>query len=79
MTAYHVLRLDLAAADSNTGEDILALVGLGVKAHSAEAAVRTFLEAKPANGIYVAVPARSWKPTAVTVETQTRLRIGGAE
>ena len=41
-----------------------------VDADSARAAIRA---ATNAPGVFVAVPARSWHPVTVTVETQTRM------
>lgn len=41
---------------------------------SAGQAVRKVAESKGA-GTYVAVPARSWQPLTVRVETETRLRV----
>lgn len=72
MTKYHVF--------CTTAElDVFTLVGPGIEAHSADGAIRKYAEKKltAANGSYVAVPARSWKPVMVAVETQTRIRIGG--
>lgn len=46
-----------------------------VRASSANQAIRQHLDTidgDPA-GVYVAVPARSWKPTKVAVQTQTRV------
>lgn len=53
-----------------------------VEATSAEAAIRTHAEnistdgtTLDGSGTYVAIPARSWKPTTVTVETKTTLKL----
>lgn len=43
----------------------------GLKARSAEEALRRY--SGIGEGTYVAVPARSWKPVTVTVETQTKV------
>ena len=66
MTAYVVLSLtDDGHWSQRTTEE----------AHSPKAAIRKFLENTPgAVGELVAVPARSWKPVAVTAETKTTLR-----
>jgi hypothetical protein len=51
-----------------------------VKALSAQAAIRTVV-GKPTektNGTYVAVPARSWKPTKVTAKVETKLALEDA-
>ena len=50
-------------------------VGQHVQARSATAAIRTLLcESNSPHGAYAAVPARSWKPVTVKVETKTALR-----
>ena len=51
------------------------------QAVSAEAAIRKAITAAttppyPEDASFVAVPARSWKPLTVTVETTTRVKIG---
>jgi hypothetical protein len=43
-----------------------------VEASSAEAAIR---KAMPKDGLYVAVPARSWRPVTVRTETTTTIRL----
>lgn len=45
-----------------------------VEERSAQAAVRSALDGIQEDGTYVAVPARSWKPVTVKVETKTALR-----
>lgn len=52
-----------------------------VKARSASAAIREMVSVsangllpEDSGGTYVAVPARSWRPVTVTVETKTSLR-----
>jgi hypothetical protein len=74
MTKYHVLR-----STSLTAWEVAAA---DVEAHSATGAVRGHITellkqegATPASA-YVAVPVKSWQPTQVAVETQTRIRIG---
>jgi len=48
-----------------------------VWAASSDAAVRQSLTANDnKEGEYVAVPARSWKPTKVTVVQETKVRLG---
>ncbi len=55
-------------------EDAWRGVGRGL-ARSAKAAIQTHLDSTPAaDGTYAAVPARSWKPVTVKVETKTALR-----
>ena len=53
------------------------------EARSADSAIRQHLEGKPSvdgnatareGGVFVAVPARSWKPVTVKVETKTALK-----
>jgi hypothetical protein len=44
-------------------------------ASSADAAIRKALETHPADGRFVAVPARSWKPVTVRTETTTTIRL----
>jgi hypothetical protein len=43
-----------------------------VEATSADAAIR---KANPKDGLYVAVPARSWRPVTVRTETTTTIRL----
>ena len=49
-----------------------------VEARSAQAAIRSLIEKGQAEAVthehFVAVPARSWKPVTVQVETKTALR-----
>ena len=44
-----------------------------IPAANADAAIRKIAAENP--GVYVAVPARSWKPRTVTVETKPRVRL----
>ena len=48
-----------------------------VTARSAKAAVREWLDqgADKPEGVYVAVPARSWQPITVKTETQTKIKL----
>ena len=53
----------------------------GYTQETAEAAIRKAITAAttspyPEDASFVAVPARSWKPLTVTVETTTRVKIG---
>jgi hypothetical protein len=51
--------------------------GPTVEATSAEAAIRAEVgDGKAGAKTYVAVPARSWKPVAVSVETTKRVKLG---
>jgi hypothetical protein len=81
-TTYVVLRCSRAAAkigDSQTATaETWEVVARDVAAASAEAAIKAHSEKQPdsAAGIYVAVPARSWKPSSVKVETQTIMKVG---
>jgi hypothetical protein len=82
--AYHVLK------QTNAKEAIptFRFAARNLVAANAEAAIRHFVEGKGATvgdgaprpddegaGIYVAVPARSWKPVTVTSETKTVLKL----
>jgi hypothetical protein len=75
LTAYHVLKD--AGADAN-----YQLVGPNIQARSAQEAIRKFADEGPdrtggvLQGVYVAVPARSWKPVTVAVETKTTIKLG---
>lgn len=50
--------------------------GPAVEAQSAEAAIRAALDGSASSKAYVAVPARSWKPLTVKVETVQRVHVG---
>lgn len=67
MTAYVVLRRNEAGYWSKVGEGT---------ARSARVAVQQAVDAELEQGEYVAVPARSWRPVSVTVQTETKIRIG---
>jgi hypothetical protein len=70
MTEYRVFSVN--------GQQVL-LIEKPVEATSAEGAIRKHIaKTRAEGGTFVAVPSRSWKPTVVTVETQTVIRIGGA-
>lgn len=86
-TAYHVLRLVTppitGTNDPNSTRQAARhagyeLVHTEIEAHNAAAAIRAHAEALggDATGTYVAVPSRSWKPTPVTVETTTQIKLG---
>lgn len=69
-TEYVILQKD-AYIDA----DSFKIVRASVRASSSDQAIRQHLDTidgDPA-GVYVAVPARSWKPTKVAVQTQTRI------
>lgn len=73
-TTYVVLR--------DLGGERYAVDGPNQTASGAEAAVRQAAELRAendldANGIYIAVPKSSWKPTPITAETRTVVRVGG--
>ena len=70
-TAYHVFQETLGAHD----EKVYELVASNVQAHSSADALRQTVKA---TGTYVAVPARSFAPTKVTLETQTVVKLGEA-
>lgn len=67
-TSYQLLRL-VEFADPEDGAVTSGYMEVGTPREAAnpEALLRTVISA----GTYVAVPARSWKPVKVTVETQT--------
>lgn len=72
-TLYIILRRD---SDTVWRED-----GPHQSAHSAEQAIRQAAELRAENDIdvagdYVAVPLRSWKPTPVSAEVQTTIKLG---
>lgn len=80
-------RLEKAAEPKGTKYVVLERIALGrddwretanVTALSAEAAIRDALAGDTDGGTYVAVPARSWKPLTVTVETIPKITISGA-
>lgn len=75
-TTYHVLR-ELDAAGVKTYEPVAA----NVVAHSAEHAIRSYAATAgdQAPGTYVAVPSSRWKPTTITVETKTVVRLDAAK
>ena len=45
-----------------------------VRASSSRSALRGFLNGRTSNGEFVAIPARSWRPVTVQVETKTALK-----
>lgn len=59
-----------------SGDDGLWKVGPAVHARSADEAIRSGSANIP--GTYIAVPARSWKPVTVTVETVSRVKLESA-
>jgi hypothetical protein len=71
-TTYHVLRQDVDGGRYD-------LVTANLPASNAEAAVRGYIANTGAvEGVYVAVPSRSWRPTKVTVATTTVLKLADA-
>jgi hypothetical protein len=76
MTEYVVLERNTTEPD---GPERWLYAGTG-SARSAAVAIKEFLatgvHGSPplSGGVYVAVPARSWKPVTVKVETKTALR-----
>ena len=66
MTEYVVLTKDDSGFWSEVGRE---------QASSPHRAIRLAIEGRNANGkAYAAVPARSWKPVTVKVETKTALK-----
>lgn len=48
-----------------------------IAAKSADAAIRAHAAKDPTNGLeLVAIPARSWQPRKITVETSTKVTLG---
>lgn len=76
MTGYTVFRRtrDSVKGDNPVSElwEIVAVV----KANSSEAAIRWYVKSTNEAGVYTATPTRSWKPTAVQVETTTTINFG---
>lgn len=70
-TRYHVFAEDRDASGAAAYLPLEAYV----EAHSAVDAIR---KSAKKSGVYVAVPARSFEPTTVTIETQTVVKVGGA-
>lgn len=71
MTQYVILRRD---RDQGTADDPVGWQYHGqAEASGAERAIRSIEDLEP--GAYVAVPARSWRPLIVTVETTTRISV----
>jgi hypothetical protein len=70
-TAYHVFR-ETRREDGTTSYEPL---DANVQAHSPAAALRQTVKE---TGSYVAVPARSFVPTKVTLQTQTVVKLGEA-
>ena len=66
-TNYVVLRRDPDAVNPQ----VWRVVAESVEAHSADAASRTVAIGADTEGVYVAVPARSWNPTEQQKETTT--------
>jgi hypothetical protein len=72
MTSYVVLRKDITPANQPAAALVPWAAVDTVAATSADAAIRQVVEKSGENGQFVAVPARSWKPRKVTVETKKR-------
>ena len=56
-------------------ETLFRLVDTEEVARSANAAILTFVGKAGAEGTYVAVPERSWRPREVAVETRREVRV----
>ena len=73
-TAYHVFRR--SSTDESLDSPVLyEPVAADVQAHSSADALRQTVKE---TGLYVAIPARSFVPTKVTIETQTVVKLGEA-
>lgn len=68
MTKYVVFKMQ-HVGDQETWQE-----GVTVEARSAKAAIQSATLNEHISGVFVAVPARSWKPVTVTVETKTTLK-----
>lgn len=80
LTAYRVLKFPAAVHQPNDHTSMSGdLDGYkdmgGTEATNAHAAVKIIAE-KAGAGTYVAVPATSWKPVSVTVESVTVIKLG---
>lgn len=80
-TAYLILQKSTDPATATAGEARWKECGT-VHAASSEAAVRAHMNTRTAKSndtasVYVAVPARSWRPITVTVETTTTVKLAG--
>lgn len=47
-------------------------------ARTGEQAIKQYVERTKADGVFVAIPARSWTPVKVAVKTETRLEVSAA-
>ena len=71
MTEYVIFRKQESAGE----EENEGWVYIGHKeARSATSAIRSFLDGSSQEGEFAAVPARSWRPVTVKVETKTALK-----
>jgi len=75
VTKYLVLEKISAAKPDGSAVSNSWVEQAEIEAASARAAIRGYLGTNGAKGEYVAVPARSFKPVKVTVETQTKLTL----
>lgn len=70
-TDYVVLRRDEGADRVGDVGQIWRIADSRVSAHSADAACREVARASDAEGVYVAVPIRSWSPAPQRKKVQT--------
>lgn len=78
-TRYHVLREVEASEEQGDGSSILrawTMHAHEVDAGSAKAAIEASVGEKDPGGYYVAVPARSWHPEPVAIQTEIKVRVG---
>ena len=75
-TQYVVLKQSKDAAGAPSWE----VLSESFPGRSAGSVIRDYLTTKGdgKGGVFVAVPARSWNPVTVTVETKTVLKLGGS-
>jgi hypothetical protein len=72
VSTYIVLRRERTVPDSDDWH----VLNHGIEAPDADTAIRKEAgEGDDPSGVYVAIPARSWKPITVTAETQVVIRL----
>jgi hypothetical protein len=74
-TTYIVLRLQAGVGEQETSWGVVSKVENVKSANAALRAAVNTADTKNPSGTYVAVPARSWKPVTVSIETQTVIRL----
>lgn len=72
-TGGYIVLFKEPGASQATGEDRWAVHATDPAATSASAAIRKHATETSEAGIFVAVPARSWKPVKVSMKSETKL------